>query len=110
VIPGGFEDRAHASGGLVEGTIGAPEDRRRAARRLDETEEDAKRGRLAGSVRAEKPGDPSALDGEAEVVDRDRLAEPFREPVDLDDSQARPPSARAMLRDRSARLDVWHVA
>jgi hypothetical protein len=95
VVTRRFEDGADVPGGLLEGAVGPAQNRRRSARRRDETEQDTKRGRLAGSIRPQEPGDPAALDGEAEVVDRDRLAEPLRESVDLDDRQARPPSARA---------------
>jgi len=95
VITRRLEDRADSPGRLLEPAVRPAQDRRRAFRRLDEPEQDAKRRRLTGSVRPQETGDPAPLDGEAEVIDRDRLAEPLRESVDLDDSQARPPSARA---------------
>jgi hypothetical protein len=81
-------------GGLVERPVRATQDRRASRRRLDETEEDAERRRLAGAVRAEKTGDATSLDREAQIVDGDRLSEPLRQSVDLDDSQREPPSAR----------------
>jgi hypothetical protein len=90
-----FENSAHPLGGLLESAVRPSQDRRRAARGLDEAEQDAKRRRLAGSVRAQESGDSTTFDGEVEVVDRDRLAKPLGESVDLDDRQARPPSARA---------------
>jgi hypothetical protein len=95
VVTGRFEDGTHAARGLLEAAVRTAENRRRPARRLDETQQDAKRRRLAGSVRPEEPGDPAALDREAEVVDRNGLAEPLRESVDLDDRQASPSRRRA---------------
>jgi hypothetical protein len=94
VVPGCLEDRADPPRGIFERTVRAAEDRRPSPRRSDESEQDAEGGRLAGSVRAQEPGDPAALDGEAEVVDRDRLAESLRESVDLDDRQCELLSAR----------------
>jgi len=85
VVTRRFEDRADPPRRLLKGAVRPAQNRCAPAGRLDETEQNAKRRRLAGSVRPQEPGDPAALDREAEVVDRDSLAEPLRESVDLDD-------------------------
>src|SRR5450759_2715903 len=46
------------------------EDVRPARRRVDEAEEEADRGALAGAVRAEKAEDLARMDGDRQVVER----------------------------------------
>jgi hypothetical protein len=50
----------------------------------NETEEQSNSGRFPGTIGAEEPEDLFRLDGEADVVKGDDLAEPFRQTVDAD--------------------------
>ena len=55
---------------------------------VDEPEDRAQRGRLAGAVRAEEAGDRARLDAEAQPGDRLGLAEALAEVDDLDHESA----------------------
>src|SRR5919197_2696208 len=79
--------------------------------RIVESEDHAHGGRLPGAVRPEEPSDDPRANGEAEVVDRDRLAVALRDGGDFDhastmNAQATrhivPPQARGYS-DRSNR-------
>jgi hypothetical protein len=104
----GLEHGADGTRRIGEIDVAAAEDRRRASRGSDQTDQHPQRGRLAGAVAAEKPGDGAGGDGEAEIVDGDRGAEPFRQVVHLDCvhtrqrglgvSRCRRPSGRFPLR------------
>src|SRR5262249_11876205 len=60
-------------------------DRGAAGRGVDQPQDHAQRGCLAGTVRAEKACDGPGLDGEAELIDRTNPAvEYLGEPVDDD--------------------------
>jgi hypothetical protein len=63
------------------------EDLPRAARRIDDSEEDPKRGRLARTVRAKQAVDRSRWHREAHPVDRARVAE-FLDEIDRFDGEA----------------------
>jgi hypothetical protein len=79
-----LEQHADAPDGVLELGVRPAEDRGPARSRADEAEKRTHRRRLARAVRAEEPRDPTGLDGEGEVVDGERRAEPLREALDLD--------------------------
>jgi hypothetical protein len=83
-----LEHRSDPPCRVVEVAVEASEHERLARRRLREPEEHAKRGRLAGAVRAEEAGDGSRLQGEGEVVHGDDIAEPLGQRPDGDDGSA----------------------
>ena len=56
----------------------------RAAGRRQEADQHFHRRRLAAAVRAEEAEDLAARDAEADMIDRDEIAEPAREPFRLD--------------------------
>ena len=91
----------------VELGIVTPEDRRVAARRVEQRHERAQRRRLARPVRAEEAGDASAARRGSESSSTARTdAVPLREVRDLDQSSyraSRRPSARAGRRTRRGR-------
>ncbi len=53
--------------------------------RVQQPQEDADRGRLAGAVGAQEPEDLALGDAERDVIDRADAAEVLGEPIDLDD-------------------------
>ena len=84
VVVGRLEHCADVVDRRIELAVVLSADRRRPCRRVDEAEEYAKRGRLAGAVRAEEARDTAVRNPEREAVDRGRLAEPLAEVDDLD--------------------------
>src|SRR5262249_57431456 len=73
----GLEHRADLARRHIEVAVTTPEHERLARGGCGESEKHPQRGRLAGAVRAEKPGDRARIQRERHVIDGDDLAVTF---------------------------------
>ena len=80
----GVEQRTDLEQRLVQLAVALAVERGGASLEPVETEHAAHRGALARPVRPEEAGDPAGVHVEAQVVDRDLLAEAFGDVSDLD--------------------------
>ena len=72
VHPSGVQQRAHSAQRRLQLPVPAAVDEHPTGVRVVQPERHAHGGGLAGTVRAEEPGDPAGFDGERQIVDRDR--------------------------------------
>ena len=79
-----LQDRADRADRIHELGVVTAENRRVAARRMEERDEGAQSGRLAGAVRPEKAGHAAGLGPEGQIVDREDLPVALGEARDLD--------------------------
>src|SRR5947209_12119747 len=70
---------------MIELAIAAPEDERLTGARLDQSEQQAQRRRLARPVRAEQAGYAAVGEREGHLVDRDEVAVALRQRPHADD-------------------------